>query len=839
MTNAASPLATLYDILGYEPNDRVFIACLDSEAKWKNYPSTPANADRDVAAATERTLNAYFMVNRSGHPEDQPGRGGATAVTQLMALYADIDVKPGGMPSWEAAGDLIDSLSRIIGREPAAVVNSGHGLQPYWPLDDEQVTSENRTEVMGLVERWGTLVRMQAQLLGGSADSVYDLPRVLRAPGGTNFKAEPIPVTLHVSGVAMPYSLRELADVLDEWGVPAASVVNMDEKLAAITTWPRAVDGCNWFDMVLAQKLVAEPAARHPWMLGAAIEFVSAARNGCMPIADAVTAVYKVGDRFAQLLATGTNPRTIGPREVSEMLAYAIRFVEALTDEQVREQVGHHVHMLPEATSPFGDASESAPPPDPAKAAEEDMLEYSARVDPCGDAGLAYATSKTLAGRYLLTPAGSPLVWTGTHWAEDHMNTFEAAFQHAVAVYARGLYSTRAATPKDIAKMNSAAGSSGGERLLRRWNRLVVDPMTLNAVAEELCTPGGIVDLRTGGIRPAVATRDLNTQITAQAPDGRTPSGWLAFLRRVVVDQERIDYLQRLLGSTLVGDQRWPDLPIFVGRGANGKTVILRLLRELMAGYAISLPENFLVATSGTTHPTELADLRGVRLATLSEVSPHAHFDESRTKSITGGDPIRARKMGKDFEEFLPTHTLLIALNTLLQIKSGGDSLFRRFRVLTFDVQIPEDERDEMFGANLLREEGGRILSWLIEGARLAINEGMKPPRRVTDDTLTYRYEEDHLANFATEEMVPKPDGRISRADLMVAYTQWCRRNVQEALSSAVLFRELPQKIDFPRADPMQERGYFYGYVLADTARSIASGFIQPTFDPSTVNPDA
>src|SRR5690606_6360925 len=127
----------------------------------------------------------------------------------------------------------------------------------------------------------------------------------------------------------------------------------------------------------------------------------------------------------------------------------------------------------------------------------------------------------------------------------------------------------------------------------------------------------------------------------------------------------------------------------------------------------------------------------------------------------------------QDFEEFLPTHTFVLALNHLLQIASGGDSLFRRLRIITFDVQIPEAEINPNL-TNELLEEGGLILTWLIEGARRALTDGLAPPRRVLDDTLRYRYEEDHVANFTAEMLTPAPGRSIAREDLMRAYTRWC-----------------------------------------------------------------
>lgn len=834
-------ISALLTELGYTADDRIWLGVLDDKG-FTNTPVQVGVADQVVRSLTERGKNTYFMVNRSARVAGHQ-RGDAGDVTQLMALWADIDVKPGGMPSWEAAGELVDRLSDILGVDPAAIVNSGHGLQPYWPLDDETLDDDNRADAMRLLERWGALVRIQAQLLGGNVDSVFDLPRVLRAPGGANLKdpENPIPVKLHLTGVGSVYTLRQLAEVLDEWEIPETDVVDLGTKVAALAEWnggnlAQGID-CTWFDARVDDLTRATPTARHPWMLGAAIELMSGVRNGCISMGDGIAGIQKVAGRFEQLVQSGENPRQLAKNEIPSMIQYAIRFVEALTDEQIQQQVGYHVHELPLPDSPFGSGAAGTEPPaapetpPAAPRTELDEFEYTAKIDPTGDAGIAWAAANGLAGRYLITPEGNVLRWDGNYWAEDRIGQFKADFQAVIARYVRDLYSRRQINPEAAAKMTKKAAAANGEALLLRWNRLVVDPLTLNSNPLTIATPGGIVELENGRLRPADPAVDLNTQTTRFSPEIGTPTRWLAFLREVIVDDERIDYLQRMLGSSLVGGQRWPDLPIFVGRGANGKSVILAVLSLILGGYAVALPEGFLVSRSTAQHPTELADLRGKRLATLSEVDPHGKFNESRLKALTGGDPIRARKMRQDFEEFWPDHTFVLALNHLLQIASGGDSLFRRLRIVTFDVQIPLAQQNLNLPRELAEQEGGRILTWLIEGARRALTEGLAPPRRVLDDTLRYRYEEDHVANFVAEMITPTPGHSVPREDLMRAYTRWCRLNVQEPLTGAQFFRELPAKIDLEAAPLDAPRHLVYGIQLTADVEAEKTGFVQPGGD--------
>ena len=77
---------------------------------------------------------------------------------------------------------------------------------------------------------------------------------------------------------------------------------------------------------------------------------------------------------------------------------------------------------------------------------------------------------------------------------------------------------------------------------------------------------------------------------------------------------------------------------------------------------------SLLLANSSERHPTELAMLRGARLVIASETERGRRWAESRIKSLTGGDPITARFMRKDFFEYVPQFTLLVAGNHKLVV---------------------------------------------------------------------------------------------------------------------------------------------------------------------------
>ena len=99
------------------------------------------------------------------------------------------------------------------------------------------------------------------------------------------------------------------------------------------------------------------------------------------------------------------------------------------------------------------------------------------------------------------------------------------------------------------------------------------------------------------------------------------------------------------------------------GTGANGKSVFINTLAWLLGDYAQTIPTEMLMVSNTDRHPTELARLRGVRLAIGSETEDGKRWAESKIKSLTGGDRIPARYMRQDFFEFDPQFKLFLIGN--------------------------------------------------------------------------------------------------------------------------------------------------------------------------------
>lgn len=274
---------------------------------------------------------------------------------------------------------------------------------------------------------------------------------------------------------------------------------------------------------------------------------------------------------------------------------------------------------------------------------------------------------------------GGWIIWTGTHWCrEDTMLAFHWARELAREFNVQGKAS--------IAKTTTA---SGVERYARADRAFAVTSEIWDRDPFLLGTPGGTVDLRTGSLR-AADQRDFISKATAvtPAPEGAVPELWLKFVGEATKgDADLAGFLQQMAGYCLTGDTGAHALFFVHGGGGEGKTTFVHTLSGVMGDYARVAPMEAFTASQQDRHPTDLAMLRGARLVTAQEIEPGRAWAEARIKALTGGDPITARFMHKDFFTYQPQFKLLIVGNHKPALHSVDQAARRRFHMIPLHQQ--------------------------------------------------------------------------------------------------------------------------------------------------------
>ena len=463
---------------------------------------------------------------------------------------------------------------------------------------------------------------------------------------------------------------------------------------------------------------------------------------------------------------------------------------EALFDfdpEAVAAQIRNQARPAPAATVALPAQADAS------RAAAGEATAAGLLPDTLTDRGNAKLFVKLYANDYRHVPGMGWYRWDTTRWQIDEDDTVLWAagdLAEAIAVHdPRGVFTVqalqshrrRALSTTGINAMLAQAKSAPG---------MVLNAALLDADPYALCTPDGIVDLRTGLVKVPDPNKDFHSRSTAVGPQAVPTPRWNRFLTDTFgadpEDGQMIAYLQLLLGYSVTGDVGGQVLPFLFGSGKNGKSVLLDVLMKLLGDYADAAPPGFLMARPYEGHPTDLAELHGRRVIVCSEVKPGDKFDEGRVKLLTGGDRIKARRMRQDFFGFNPTHKLWLLGNHRPEVGTGGFAFWRRMRLIPFERVVPDHRKIDNLADILVTEEGPGILTWLVDGARryLAGDRDLTGPERVRIATSAYAETEDHTGRFYEECCALGPELRAEQTALYAAYRAWCQNEGAPAMSS-------------------------------------------------------
>ncbi|WP_120520504.1 DNA primase family protein [Arthrobacter celericrescens] len=388
--------------------------------------------------------------------------------------------------------------------------------------------------------------------------------------------------------------------------------------------------------------------------------------------------------------------------------------------------------------------------------------------------------------------------WYGNRWVEDHTGrAAQRVYSVIRAAHAEAFRDDKLAA--DVRACQSANGVDGVLRLASKLEAFAFTHDDLDADAYLLNVANGTLDLRTMELR-AHDPRDRITKVCRASYDpGAAGPVWDAFLRRSLPDEDVRAFLQRYIGQALAGRTMEHALAILTGTGRNGKGVWCGAVNKALGSYATSVRPDLLLARDGA-HTTDEMDLMGVRWVTMSEIEQGRALAEATMKRLTGGDTIRARRMRQDSVAFEPSHTLAMVANHLPKTSGNDEAVWKRLKVVPFEVVIPAAEQDPRLDEKLGLELEA-VLAWIVAGWQEYRRLGLADPDKVRARTAAYRDDSDGLALFIMDNCVTGDGANVPLDALWRAWERWA--------NAAGFIRQAATKREFSKA--MEARGFVQG----------------------------
>lgn len=260
--------------------------------------------------------------------------------------------------------------------------------------------------------------------------------------------------------------------------------------------------------------------------------------------------------------------------------------------------------------------------------------------------------------------------------------------------------------------------------------------------------------------------------------EGSTYKLWEKTIDEIFLhDKEYIDYVQRILGYALFGEDKEHSIFIFHGEnGRNGKTTITNVMMQVLGTYAKQVPTRAFTK-QGKDQELVLAELKPVRLALVSETHKGDELAIALLKNISGGNIVSGRKLYQGTIQYKPGFKVIIETNHKPTI-GEDNATWERIHAIDFPRYFEPHERDKDLGEKLKKELSG-ILLWLLEGWKKYQEQRLTKPLKAVEDTQAYRDESDYLKMFLNDcfNLTADKNDYVMGEELFNAYCDWADRN--------------------------------------------------------------
>ncbi len=294
-----------------------------------------------------------------------------------------------------------------------------------------------------------------------------------------------------------------------------------------------------------------------------------------------------------------------------------------------------------------------------------------------------------------------------------------------------------------------------------------IDPDSISLANGVLCYIGGQWSLR-----PHRREDYKNTLIpVAYDPAAKAPR-FTRFLEEIYAGTtdkaQRILATKQALGYTLIPSCRFEKFFMLIGAGANGKSVLLRVVEGLVGREQVCA-----VQPTHFDNPHKLAHLSGKLANIITEMPEGGKIADAALKALISGELTTADKKFKEPFDFYPVATHWYGTNHMPYTRDFSEAFFRRALVIQFPNKFYGDQRDPNLAEKLLQELPG-ILNLALEGLTSLIKQKeFVIPESSKKAAEAWRLDADQVAQFAREKLAAASGTFLAIDQIYARYRTW------------------------------------------------------------------
>jgi len=253
------------------------------------------------------------------------------------------------------------------------------------------------------------------------------------------------------------------------------------------------------------------------------------------------------------------------------------------------------------------------------------------------------------------------------------------------------------------------------------------------------------------------------------------------FLKQVFPDEEVRNFVIQTQAQALSGRKTEDLIYTHTGRGGNGKTILIEILKNVFGGYFLNIPVSMLTKANNKGHNDPdpyMGRWKGVRYGMANEPKDGASFNDSLIKNIGSQESLEYRMLySNKVLELHPQLKLNIYCNNKLRFNADDGGIGRRMCVVDYISKFAE-EVDEANNIYLIDSElSHKVKDWKKDYMRLLLNLHQNnykhnPPASVVKSSRMYIDENNDVLKFVNEfyEKTNNNNDFITLKDIKMEY---------------------------------------------------------------------
>ena len=237
-------------------------------------------------------------------------------------------------------------------------------------------------------------------------------------------------------------------------------------------------------------------------------------------------------------------------------------------------------------------------------------------------------------------------------------------------------------------------------------------------------------------------------------------------------DEELKRVLQELIGNCLSNETRAEKAFFFIGNGANGKSVLAKVIQALVGERNCSS-----TTLSELSKTFGLSQLLGSKVNIAAENNASA-FSSDVFKAVVSGDRVEINRKYREAITVTLCTKLIMLFNELPQTTDSTYGFFRKLMIVPFNRTFSDDEKDVRIFEKMEPEMSG-IFHWALDGLkRLQENDFIFSKCEACDTALNnYQESINPVASFFNHNYKPDENQTIRKSEVYDFYERFCIDN--------------------------------------------------------------